>query len=43
MGLCNGFLKHNPNVYSEHFVGLTLWGAVYTRGEYSSLIGKIRL
>jgi hypothetical protein len=32
MGLCNGFVKHNANIYSEHFVGLTFWGYIYARG-----------
>jgi len=41
--MCNAFLKHNSNVYSEHFVGLTFWGAIYTRGEYSAVTGKLRL
>jgi hypothetical protein len=43
MGLCNGFLKHQPNIYSEHFVGLTFWGGIYARGNYSDLTGKLRL
>lgn len=43
VGLCNGFLKHNPNIYSEHFVGITFWGGIYTRGDYSEVTGKLRL
>ena len=43
VGLCNAFLKHNANIYSEHFVGLTFWGGIYVRGEYTTLTGKLRL
>lgn len=43
IGLCNAFLKHDTNIYSEHFAGLTLWGSLYVRGEYSYLTGKLRL
>jgi hypothetical protein len=43
MGMCNAFVKHSPNVYSEHFVGITLWGMVYSRGEAKALQNKLRL
>ena len=43
MGLCNGYIKHDANIYSEHFVGLTLWGYIYARGDNINLNRKLRL
>ena len=43
MGLCNGFIKHNANMYSEHFAGLTFWGYSYCRGDQTICTRKLRL
>jgi len=43
MGLCNGFIKHAANMYSEHFVGLTFWGTIYCRGDQLNTSRKLRL
>ena len=43
IGVCNAFVKNNPIIYSEHFVGLTLWGYIYARGDTFNLTGQLRL
>jgi hypothetical protein len=42
VGLTNAFLRHGANIYSEHFVGLTFWGTIYSRGDCLPLVGKVR-
>lgn len=43
MGICNGFVKHTSNIYSEHFVGLAFWGYIYSRGESLPVSSKLRI
>ena len=43
VGLCGAYAKHSANIYSEHFVGLTFWGGIYVRGNYTALTAKLRI
>lgn len=42
-GLCGAYIKYNASIYSDHFVGLTFWGGIYVRGNYTALTVKLRI
>ena len=42
VGISNAFVKHNINIYSEHFIGLTFWGSIYSRGDCIPVTYKLK-
>ena len=43
IGVCTANIKHDCSVYSNEFIGLTLWGTIYNRAEQVPIQSELRL